>query len=536
MAKRVISCFLIGRFHMGVYRFTSEYEDMRTVSFHMPGHKGSEIYRRFGFDPWLRNFPDRDITEIAGADNLFQAEGIIAETMERYRDLYDTRATYLLINGSSAGIIASIMNCAVPGEKIIMARNCHKAVYNGIRMRAIEPIYVYPEVVAEYGIAGQVNPEDIAFAIRENPDAKAIILPSPNYYGICSDIGAIADLAHEAGMILIVDQAHGAHLKIFEEAAQIREKEALAAANIETAKGLRFPVSAETAGADLIINSTHKTLASMTQSAILNVCSDRVDLFDLEDRLQMIQSTSPSYILMESLDINGYIMREHGDQLIEEWYANLMGFYHDVKYVPGLKVMRTAGMDPTKINLDMSRIGLDGAALDEELRERGVYGELFTGDILMCMTGIGNTRRDYERLLKALKEIAWKYGQDLIAEMREAGGDIVSWREGMEGFEEEEFVEEVVMPELEQVASTEVHSVWTKRREMHGVPAKKNRIPLDEAAGQICARSLIPYPPGIPLVCPGEEITEEDVDYVRSIRDNGGNVIGIDPEGNVSVG
>ena len=548
---------------MGVYGFTDRHEDMRAVSFHMPGHKGSNLYRRFGYEAWLRNFPDRDITEIAGADNLFQPEGIIAETMDKYRRLYDTKATYLLINGSSAGIIAAMMTCAGPEEKVIMARNCHKAAFNALRLGRMEPVYVYPEMIKEYGIAGRIRPEDVAFAIKENPDAKAIILPSPNYYGICSDIRTIADLAHEAGMFLIVDQAHGAHLKFFERAEGVIEREVLKAANIASevmddrhdGNGRRhvtdpladIPPSAESSGADIVINSTHKTLGSLTQSAILNVCREEsrspehqreVDLCDLEDRLQMIQSTSPSYILMESLDINADIMTEHGDQLIGEWHDHLERFYREAKYIPGLKVMKAEGLDPTKINLDMSRIGLSGRDLDEELRARGIFAELHTGNILMCMSGIGNTGANFDRLTAALKEIAWKYGKDLIESMKMSEEGILAWREGMEGFEDEE---DEVTEQAEEPRETVVHpghdaSVWAAERNNCAAPIRKELIPLEEAAGRICATALIPYPPGIPLVCPGEVIEPDDIEYIKKLREKGEKVIGVDPEGRISVG
>ena len=548
---------------MGVYEFTDRHEDLRAVSFHMPGHKGSDLYRRFGYEAWLRDFPDRDITEIAGADNLFQPEGIIAETMEKYRRLYDARATYLLINGSSAGIIAAMMTCAGPGEKIIMARNCHKAAFNALRLGRMDPVYVYPEMIREYGIAGRIRPEDVAFAIRENPDAKAIILPSPNYYGICSDIRSIADMAHEAGMYLIVDQAHGAHLKFFEKAEGLIEKEVLKGANIVSEDGVsvgagsgkrsnsdhlaHIPSGAESSGADIVINSIHKTLGSLTQSAILNVCRGEgrtpehpkeIDLFELEDRLQMIQSTSPSYILMESLDINADIMTEHGDQLIGEWHDHLERFYREAKYIPGLKVMKAEGLDPTKINLDMSRIGLSGRELDEELRARGIFAELHTGNILMCMSGIGNTGADFDRLTAALKEIAWKYGKDLIESMKMSEEGILAWREGMEGFEDEE---DEVREQEEEPRETVVHpghdaSVWTAERNTCAVPMRKELIPLEEAAGRVCATALIPYPPGIPLVCPGEEIRSEDIEYIKTLREKGEKVIGLDREERVSVG
>ena len=178
----------------------------------MPGHKGSAIFRKYGYGDFLDNFVDCDITEIPGADNLFQAEGIIMEAQQKYSRLYDVQHSYLQINGTSGGIIAAILASVKPGGKLIMARNCHKSVFNALTLGGIRPVYAQPELIEEHGILGAVAPEEIERCIRENPEAEAVILPSPNYYGICSDISRIAKIAHDAGKVLIVDQAHGAHL------------------------------------------------------------------------------------------------------------------------------------------------------------------------------------------------------------------------------------------------------------------------------------------------------------------------------------
>ena len=248
----------------------------------MPGHKGSGIYADCGYSEFLSRLVDCDITEITGADNLFQTEGIILKTQERYARLYDVARSYLLINGTSGGLIAAILATVKPGGKLIMARNCHKSVFNALTLGNIQPVYAYPDPVPGYDVAGPVNPEEIQELLRQNPDAQAVILPSPNYYGICSDIKKIAAVVHRAGKVLIVDQAHGAHLHFFHK----------------FGAGVGMPPSAESCGADIVVDSTHKTLASFTQSAVLNLNSNRVDRYTLEDKLQAIQSTSPSYLLM----------------------------------------------------------------------------------------------------------------------------------------------------------------------------------------------------------------------------------------------
>ena len=466
----------------GVTQFLLDHAGIKPVSFHMPGHKGSDIYHRYGYDAFLEKFIDCDITEIPGADNLFQTEGVIKDTAEKYRSLYDVKKSYLLINGTSGGLIASVLATVPQGKKLVMARNCHKSVFNALTLGGIEPVYAYPSMIEEYGVSGQILPEEIERCLLENQDAEAVILPSPNYYGICSDIKAIADVVHSYGKVLIVDQAHGAHLKFMPGE----------------------PLAAEECGADIVVNSTHKTLVSFTQSAVLNLNSDRVAQYVLEDKLQAIQSTSPSYLLMASLDINADILEAHGDELLTAWQNNIESFYAKAAAVPGLKLMEVPGaMDKTKINIDMSYYGIDGNHLEEILMEKGIYCELVTGNILMCMTGIGNTESDFVRLLEALEE---------IAKRSEAGVE-----------DGKEFNEDGAV-------------LWMKRRALHKLPEKKQHVSLDESEGLICASSIIPYPPGIPFICPGEAIGREDIEYIKLLRGRGEKVIGVDENMCVVVG
>ncbi len=466
----------------GVTQFLLDHAGIKPVSFHMPGHKGSDIYRRSGYGAFLENFIDCDITEIPGADNLFQTEGIIKDTAEKYRKLYDVKKSYLLINGTSGGLIASILASVPRGKKLVMARNCHKSVFNALTLGGIEPVYAYPSMIEEYGISGQVMASEIERCLSENPDAEAVILPSPNYYGICSDIKAIAEVVHSHGKVLIVDQAHGAHLKF------IGGK----------------PYAAEECGADIVVNSTHKTLTSFTQSAVLNLNSDRIAQYVLEDKLQAIQSTSPSYILMASLDMNADIIEEHGAELFGEWEENIEKFYKAAADIPGLKVMDIQGhLDRTKINLDMSSYGIDGNRLEEMLMDEGIFAELVTGKILMCMTGIGNTAEDYEKLLRVLKNIA----------------------------EQNKMVSEGSKKPAEGGAA-----LWMKKRPLHEIPKVKEQMAIDDSEGMICASSIIPYPPGIPFICPGEEIGREEIEYIKLLRSRGEKVIGVDDEMRVVVG
>lgn len=467
-----------------IHDFIAGYLKKDTVSFHMPGHKGSQIYRRFGYQKFLDRIMDYDITEIAGADNLFQTEGIIKSVQDRYAKLYDCKKSYLLINGSSGGNIAAILASVSRGKQLIMARNCHKSVFNALTLGGIRPVYAYPQMIGEFGISGAVSPAEIEQLILENPAAEAVMITSPNYYGVCSDIKSIAEIAHRHGKVLIVDEAHGAHLHFSKD----------------------LPPSAIRSGADLVINSTHKTLASFTQSATLHYNTDLVDQFILEDKLQCIQSTSPSYILMTSMDISADILENHRSELMDEWIRNLTEFYERIGKIPGVQTMgKMEGLDWTKINLSLGELGITGSRLDQILLEDyNIYIELFTGDWIMAMTGIGNTKTDYNRFADALEDIS-KKARDSGLGRRKKGH------------------------------RTEV-PISPKQAVMYEIPAVKKRVKLADSEGMICCSSIIPYPPGIPLLCPGERIEADAIAYVQAMRDMGEKVIGVNEFGEVIAG
>ncbi len=489
--------------------FLLDHAAQRTVSFHMPGHKGSNLYRRFGYDGFLDQMMDCDITEIPGADNLFQPEGVLRNTMDRYRNLYGSRESYLLVNGSSCGLVAAVMASVPAGGRLILARNCHKAVYNALSLAGAQPVYAFPEMLPEYGITGEIRPEEIRRCIAAAPDASAVLIPSPNYYGICSDISSIAEIVHDAGMTLIVDQAHGAHLKFFDENGRAAGRCLMAAENL---------------GADIVINSIHKTLAAFTEAALCNVMSDRVDSDELEDALQKMESTSPSYLLMASLDINADLLEKHGAELIKDWKKELELFYDRAASIDGLQVMTHSRLDDSKINLDMSRRGLNGYELEKKLRDRGILAELITGNLVMCMSGIGNTRNDYERLYDALREIAEAGNAIASASGRAEPGNAAAHPRDEDEAERRDEMEGEAPP-------------WPNQSfVLHSVPHKRARTPIDDAIGRVCAQAIIPYPPGIPVICPGEEITEEIVTYAKTLRALGQNVMGIDGDGCVLVG
>lgn len=526
----------------GVLDFLTKYSGEDRVSFHMPGHKGKDFFKTVGYDSLGDLSLNYDITEISGADNLFQPESIVRETMDKYKELYGTKESYLLVNGSSSGIMAAILTVASEGDKVLVARNSHKSVFNGLALSKAQPIYVAPEKFHNETLPGEISTEAVAKAFDENENIKAVVITSPNYYGVCSDIKAISEIAHKNGAVLIVDQAHGAHLKF------------LSRARFE-AQDLTDSMAAEDLGADIVINSIHKTLASFTQSAILNLCNG--DIFkegliskgDLEENLQKFQSTSPSYLLMASLDANADIIENYGEALFQAWDENLKFFYEESLWIKGLLLAEDPMMERTKINLDMTYLGLSGDELMEKLEKRGIDLELSTTEIAMVMTGLGNRRSDYERLLSALREISHERIEEAMkrAEEAELRRGEIEWErqrlsEAVFAARSKEDLDEIEA-KLQALEDSKLDkNVTLKYKDLYDsgeikeIPRRGVWIKIEEAERKISVGCVTPYPPGVPTLCPGEIVSKEKLEFLVGLRDLGKKVIGIDGEGRIKVG
>ena len=360
-------------------------------------------------------------------------------------------------------------------------------------------VFVAPETLKDYGLAGEVSASRIEEALIKHPEAKAVLITSPNYYGVCSDIEKISEIVHAHGKILIVDEAHGAHLAFMDKIAQSSGKG-------KNENGKAQKLVAEASGADIAILSTHKTLASFTQTAILLVCSDRVDVDTIANNLQILQSSSPSYILMASLDLNARIIEEYGDALFKEWQADLDYAYEELRKIQGLELLEMELLDRTKLVFGLSEIGINGYELDALLRERGIFCELSDSRFVMAMSGLGSKRKDYELLISALNEIA--------EQACESGRNSVSREED----------EIVLMDEL------------YRHGEIFDVPSETERLVARECEGKISAQALIPYPPGIPIIVPGERIDSEKIRVLEKLYKDGVSVIGLDENGKILCG
>ena len=495
-----------------IINFLNENAAISSVSFHMPGHKSrKDNYVKYGYAGLLNDVIKYDITEIPGADALYQPSSSLLAVMENYAELYGVRRTELLVNGSSAGIMAAVLATVPIGGKLILGRNSHHSAFSALRLGGINPVYIQPETEPKYSLSAEISAYSLEDACKANPEASAVLITSPNYCGMLSDIAILSDIAHEYGMILIVDQAHGAHLKFFDyDAKALRDSGAFVP---------HISHAAETLGADIVINSTHKTLFSFTGSGILNVCSAGVDADAVSDALRMLQTTSPSYLLMASLDINEKIMREHGREIIASWKSDLDMFYKEAARIPGLTLVQgrgergtgaadeecfplyryREGPDISKINISMAELGLSGERLDKELRYRGIISEMVHGEYLLLMSGAGSTRSDYEKLLYALKDISDNYGIGKIK------------KQAPRSFE-------APVPEIGYV------------------PTEGELVPLYESEGRVIYDPVITYPPGTPVICPGEIMSMETIAYIQELLENGDVIRGVDEEGMIKVG
>lgn len=464
--------------------FLRNHENSNLVSFHMPGAKRgnffNDVFRRLS----LENFLGFDITEIPGADNLHKPESIIKEIANGYKEIYKSKHTFLLINGSSVGIISAILASCNKSKKIIVARNSHKSIYAALDIGGITPVYISPNTGKPYNISADITAYEVEHAIENHPDAAAIIFPSPNYYGICSDIKGISELTKKHNIVLIVDQAHGAHLTVFETILKDRST---------------MPLEGAEKYADIVINSTHKTLASFTQTAILNVMSDRIDISEIAKYLSYLQSTSPSYLLLSSLAANLNILKSNkGYDLLLNWQNLINDFYAFAKSNE-IELVAHPLLDRTKVNIFTRSLNLSAETLSKELIDDNIIPELYTGDILMLMSGIGNTDDDFAKLKSSLMRIKGKY-------------------KGKAPYSTLNITEDVYSVHERKMGS-----------------GKKITIPLNESKGFPSASLIVPYPPGIPLLCPFEVITEKDIAFLTELMKHKYTVLGITEDLKVDV-
>lgn len=427
---------------------------------HMPGHK-----RQAGF---MQGIAKYDITEIDGFDDLHHPGGVLKEALTEAAALYQSDATYFLVNGSTCGILAAVAAVTQPGERILIARNCHKSVLNAVSLRELDPVYVYPKKSGVFGVDCSVEPKEVERIFTREKGIRAVVITSPTYEGVVSDVRAIAKIAHAKGVPLIVDGAHGAHFRF----------------------GRDFPASALASGADLVVESLHKTLPSLTQTALLHVKSNLVDLDEVSYYLQVFQSSSPSYLLIASITECLAIMAGKGEKMMASYSENLFSLRKDVSRLRTVTLLgKEEGFfdyDPGKIVFGVN--GYGGKEIAALLRrDFHVETEMTTPRYLVAMTSVYDTKEALFRFQAALSHLCRR---------------LPPGKETPRG--------ESVIP-----AAKKIMTPAAARRKEH------ERCDLSSSGGRVAAENLYLYPPGTPLVVAGESISPEMAEAIDAYEAQG---------------
>lgn len=464
-----------------LYNAIKAYADSGTVPFHMPGHKlGAGMPPEF-----LSGILGLDLTELPGTDNLHHPAGAIRAAQELAAEAFGALASYFLVNGSTGGILAMIPAICRPGDSLIVGRDCHRAVIGGMLLAGVRPVYVLPEYDAHFGITTGITPESVEAALCAEPDAAGVLLTRPNYYGVCNDLADIARIVHSHGKLLAVDEAHGAHLRFTS----------------------RLPISALEAGADICVQSAHKTLPALTQGAYLHVGSEAIDRERLQYFLRTFQTSSPSYLIMASLDIARAIMQEAGEKGLNSLLSQI-GDLKEKNRVTANRILcknhlRGFDLDETRITLCVKELGMSGYEAEELLRTRfGIQVEMSDLYNIVCIAVPADLDQNLGRLFSALGRLPSLSRSDGASR------------------EHEPYRLQLPVQKLGLAEAVRARSSWVR---------------LEEAAGRISKEIVAPYPPGIPVLCPGEEISREAADYLRKVAASGGLVHGLNEKCELNV-
>ena len=459
-----------------IFEAITEYRENRIVSFDVPGHKqgkgNPELTSLLG-----RQCMSIDVNSMKPLDNLCHPVSVIKEAEELMADAFGAAHAFFMVNGTSSAVQAMVMSVCSRGDKIIMPRNVHRSSINALIVCGAVPVYVNPGVNKRLGIPLGMSVESIRKAIKENPDAKAIIVNNPTYYGVCSNLREIVKLAHSAGMKVLVDEAHGTHFYF----------------------GDYMPLSAMSVGADMAAVSMHKTGGSLTQSSVLLLGPD-VNPGYVRQVINLTQTTSASYLLLTSLDISRKNLALNGKKIFEKVTTlasygkreinRIGGFYaFSRELVNGDDIF---DFDPTKLSVHTRDVGLAGIEVYDILRDRFDI-QIEFGDIgnILAIISVGDSMLNIERLISAMSEIKRLYTRDPA------------------GMLDHEYIEP--------------HVVCSPQEAFYSA---KTQLPLDDTIGKVCAEFVMCYPPGIPILAPGELITADALEYIKYAKIKGCNLLG----------
>ncbi len=470
------------------------------AAFYAPGHKQGQGSSRKINDLLGNTVFKADLPELPELDNLFAPEGVIAEAQDLAAIAFGADQTWFLVNGSTCGIMAAILATCGTGDKIILPRNIHQSAIAGLILSGAIPIFINPEYDLQSGLAFNVTSTAVKQALIDHPDTKAVMMLHPTYQGVCSDLRVIADITHQYNIPLLVDEAHGAHFAFHDD----------------------LPPSAMSVGADLTVQSTHKTLSAMTQASMLHLQGKRVCSQRISKALQLVQSTSPSYLLLASLDAARQQMATQGEELMSQAIAFATEAQNKIAEIPNLSIFKpkiqsgSQYFDSTRLTINISKLGITGFEADEILHERlGVTCELPLLNHLTFIISLGNTAEDMEKLIQACKSLI-PYGRtilprkdtplekDTTLHKTSPLGDPFSLLPHPLFF----------IPYPSKVSPRDAYFATTET------------ISIESARDRLCGELICPYPPGIPLLMPGEVITTTAINYLRQILAAGGTITG----------
>lgn len=455
---------------MPIMEGLAAYRDQRITRFHMPGHKGNLGFMRV-LEEIRQNMYAFDVTEVEGTDNLHMPQEMIAQAQHLLAEAFGASESLFLVNGSTSGMLGSILGLTERGDRVLVQRNCHQSVYHAMYLGGLQASYLYPEV-SEFGFASGLSVQTVREAVRSYPQAKALILTYPSYYGTCCLLEEIAAICKEHQILLIVDEAHGAHFGFSEF----------------------LPKTAMACGADVSVNSLHKTLPALTQTAAMHLgkrLSDR-QRRKIKQMLRMVQTSSPSYLLLASADAARQIMQAEGAarfSKIRKWIADLEKELAAIEGVTLLSEDHLKGErhDFTRLVI---RTPWNGEKLVQTLRRSyRIQVEMAEDNHIVLIGTIADTKADYEYLARVLKEI---FGKKISA-----------------SFKTEDSLQKTVAGKMP------IPTVWCSVQEAEQYLWEE--VFLREAVGKVSAEQIVPYPPGVPLLLPGEQIGEDMAAYLEEL-------------------
>lgn len=446
-----------------------EHAKKNPIQFHIPGHKKGN-----GMDPTFREFIGDnalsiDLINIAPLDDLHHPKGKIKQAQDLAAKAFGADHTFFSVQGTSGAIMTMVMSVCGPGDKIIVPRNVHKSVLSAIIFSGATPIFVHPEIDSELGISHGITTNAVKEAILNNPDAKAVLVINPTYFGFVADLKSIVELAHSHGLAVLVDEAHGVHIHFHNE----------------------LPISAMQAGADMAATSVHKLGGSMTQSSILNVREGIVNVHRVQSVLSMLTTTSTSYLLLASLDVARKRLATVGEELLTNTIRLANNARNKINsidglYCPGYDLVgkeATFNFDPTKILISVKKLGITGHDVEVWLRERfNIEVEMSDLYNVLCILTPGDSEEDIQQLIHALEVLVTEF-------------DISERNTNLN----------VEIPTIPNLAVSPREAFYSETES----------VPLEDSVGRIIAEFVMVYPPGIPIFLPGEEITLENLVYIK---------------------